>query len=136
LQGDVGEKGARGLAGTLLLQEGDQILQRMVRNTTKRSYTSLNEQNVTLQTRAVTNKRQRTDALHFHEGPHATYKSTRHEHTHRHTVEAPIFHTSLRSQPRVSVRRSVHLEVYAPTFVQRIRNESRVTRPIFVFANW
>jgi hypothetical protein len=132
----VGEKGARGLAGTLLLQEGDQILQRMVRNTTKRSYTSLNEQNVTLQTRAITNKRQRTDALHFHEGQHATYKSTRHEHTHRHTVEAPIFHTSLRSQPRVSVRRSTIVEVYAPVLFQRIRNESRVTRPIFVFANW
>jgi hypothetical protein len=136
LQGDRGEKGARGLAGTLLLAEGDTILQRMVRNTTKRSYTSTNEMNVTLQTRAVTNKRQRTDQLHIHEGPRATYKSTRHEHTHRYAVEAPIFHTSLRSQPRVSVRRSVHLEVYAPVLFQRIKNESRVTRPIFVFANW
>jgi len=118
------------------MQEGDQILQRTTRNTTKRSYTSLNEQNVTLQTRSVTNKRQRTDQLHFHEGPRATYKSSRHEHTHRHTVEAPIFHTSVRSQPRVSVRRSVHLDVYAPVMFQRIRKESRVTRPIFVFANW
>ena len=135
-QGPIGERGARGLAGTLLLQEGDTILQRMVRNTTKRSYTSLNEQNVTLQMRAVTNKRQRTDQLHFHEGPRATYKSSRHEHTHRYAVQAPIFHTSLRSQPRVSVRRSVHVEVYAPVLFQRIRNESRVTRPIFVFANW
>jgi hypothetical protein len=135
-QGPLGEKGARGLAATLLLAEGDTILQRMVRNTTKRSYTSVNEQNVTLQTRSVLNKRQRTDALHFHEGPHATYKSTRHEHTQRHTVDAPIFHTSLRSQPRVSVRRSVHLEVYAPVLFQRIRNESRVTRPIFILANW
>ena len=135
-QGPIGEKGARGLAGTFVVQEGDQILQRTVKNSTKRSYTSLNEQNVTLQTRSVTNKRQRTDQLHFHEGPRATYKSSRHEHTHRHTVEAPIFHTSVRSQPRVSVRRSVHLDVYAPVMFQRIRKESRVTRPIFVFANW
>jgi hypothetical protein len=132
----VGEKGACGLAGTLVLQEGDQILQRTVKNSTKHTYTSLNEQNVTLQTRSVTNKRQCTDQLHFQEGPHATYKSTRHEHTHRYVVEAPVFHTSLRSQPRVSVRRSVHLEVYAPTFFQRIRNESRVTRPIIILANW
>jgi hypothetical protein len=102
-QGPIGEKGARGLAGTLLLAEGDTILQRTVKNTTKRSYTSVNEQNVTLQTRAVTNKRQPTDQLLFHEGPRATYKTARHEHTHRYTVEAPIFHTSLRSQPRVSV---------------------------------
>jgi hypothetical protein len=135
-KGDVGEKGARGLAGTLLLQEGDQFLQRITRNTTKRSYTSVNEQNVTLQTRSVLNKRQRTDQLHFHEGPRATFKTARHEHTHRYAVEAPIFHTSLRSQPRVSVRRSVHLEVYAPVLFQRIRNESRVMRPIFVFADW
>jgi hypothetical protein len=135
-QGPIGEKGARGLAGTLLLQEGDQILQRTTRNTTKRSYTSLNEQNVSLQTRAITNKRQRTDQLHFHEGPRATYKTSRHEHTHRYAVEAPVFHTSLRSQPRVSVRRSVHVEVYAPVMYQRIRNVSRVTRPIFVFASW
>ena len=135
-QGPIGEKGARGLAGTFVVQEGDQILQRTVKNSTKRSYTSLNEQNVTLQTRSVTNKRQRTDQLHFHEGPRATYKSSRHEHTHRYTVEAPIFHTSVRSQPRVSVRRSVHLDVYAPVMFQRIRKESRVTRPIFVFANW
>ena len=132
----VGERGARGLAGTLLLQEGDQFLQRTTRNTTKRSYTSVNEQNVALQTRAVTNKRQRTEQLHVHEAPRATFKSTRHEHTHRHTVEAPIFHTSLRSQPRVSVRRSTVVEVYAPVLFQRIRKESRVTRPIFVFANW
>jgi hypothetical protein len=134
-RGDRGERGARGLAGTLLLQEGDTILQRTVKNTTKRSYTSLNEQQVTLQTRAVTNKRQRTEQLHVHEDRN-TFKSTRHEHTHRHTVEAPIFHTSLRSQPRVSVRRSTIVEVYAPVVFQRIRKESRVTRPIFVFANW
>jgi hypothetical protein len=119
-----------------VVQEGDQILQRTTRITTKRSYTSLNEQNVTLQTRAVTNKRRRTDQLHFHEGPRATFKTARHEHTHRHVVDAPVFHTSVRSQPRVSVRRSVHLEVYAPVVYQRIRRESRVTRPIFVFANW
>jgi hypothetical protein len=119
-----------------VLQEGDQILQRTVKISTKRTYTSVNEQSMTLQTRSVLNKRQRTDQLHFHEGPRATYKSTRHEHMHRYAVEAPIFHTSLRSQPRVSVRRSVHLEVYAPVVFQRIRNESRVTRPIFAFANW
>jgi hypothetical protein len=95
----------------------------------------VNEQNVTLQTRAVTNTRRRTEQLHVHEGPRATFKSMRHEHTHRHTVEAPVFFTALRSQPRVSVRRSVHLEVYAPVLFQRIRKESRVTRPIFVFAN-
>jgi hypothetical protein len=135
-QGPTGEKGARGLAGTLLLAEGDQILQRTVKNTTKRAYTSLNEQNVTLQTRAITNKRQRTDQLHFHEGPRATYKTSRHEHTHRHVVEAPIFHTSVRSQPRVSVRRSTIVEVYAPVLYQRIRNESRVTRPIIILPNW
>jgi hypothetical protein len=135
-QGPIGVRGARGLAGTLLLAEGDTILQRMLRNTTKRSYTSVNEQNVTLQTRSVVTKRQRTDQLHFHEGPRATYKSSCHEHTHRYAVEAPIFHTSLRSQPRVSVRRSVHVEVYAPVLFQRIRNESRVTRPIIILANW
>ena len=84
----------------------------------------------------MTNKRKRTDQLHVYEGPRATYKSSRHEHTHRYAVEAPIFHTSLRSQPRVSVRRSTIVEVYAPVLFQRIRNESRVTRPIFVFANW
>jgi hypothetical protein len=69
---------------------------------------------VTLQTRSVTNKRQRTDQL----------------------VEAPIFHASLHSQPRVSVRRSVHLEVYEPMLFQRIRNASKVTRPIIILANW
>jgi hypothetical protein len=126
----------RGLAGSLVLQEGDQILQRTVKNSTKRSYTSLNEQSVVLQTRAVTNKRQRTDQLHIHEAPRATFKSTRHEHTHRHTVEAPVFFTAVRSQPRVSVRRSVHLEVFAPVVFQRIRRESRVTRPIIILANW
>jgi hypothetical protein len=135
-QGDRGERGARGLAGTLLLQEGDQILQRTTKSTTKRSYSSINEQSVTLQTRSVLNKTQRTEQLHVHEAPRATFKSTRHEHTHRHTVEAPIFHPSLRSQPRVSVRRSVHVEVFAPTYFQRVKNVSRVTRPIFVFANW
>jgi len=119
-----------------VVQEGDQFLQRTTRNTTKRSYTSLKKQNVTLQTRAITNKRQRTDQLHIHEAPHATYKSSRHEHTHRHTVEAPIFHTSVRSQPRVSVRRSVNVEVYAPVLFQRIRKESKVTRPIIILANW
>jgi len=132
--GERGERGTRGLAGTLLLQEGDTILQRTTKNSSKRSYTSLNEQNVTLQTRSVTNKRRRTEQLHFHEGPRATFKSARHEHTHRFVVEAPVFHTSLRSQPRVSVRRSVHLEVFAPVMFQRIRKESRVTRPIFLFA--
>jgi hypothetical protein len=110
-------------------------MHRTTRNSTKRSLHSVNEQNVTLQARSVTNKRQRTDAWHFHEDPRATFKTARHEHTHRHTVEAPIFHTSLRSQPRVSVRLSVHLEVYAPVLFQRIRNESRVTRPIFILAN-
>jgi hypothetical protein len=126
----------RGLAGSLVLQEGDQILQRRTVNSTKRSYTSLNEQTVTLQTRAVTNKRQRTDQLHIHEAPRATFKSTRHEHTHRHTVEAPVFFTAVRSQPRVSVRRSVHLEVFAPVVFQRIRWESRITRPIIILAKW
>jgi hypothetical protein len=119
-----------------VLHEGDQILQRMVKNSTKRSYTSVNEQSVTLQTRSVVNKRQRTDQLHLHEGPCTTHKTACHEHTHRYAVEAPIFHASLRSQPRISVRRSVHLEVYAPVLFQRVRNESRVTRPMFVFANW
>jgi hypothetical protein len=104
----------RGLAGTLLLAEGDQILQRLTRSTTKRSYTSLNEQNVTLQTRSVVNKRQRTEQLHFFEGPHLVTKT----------------------QQRISVRRSVNVEVFAPTYFQRVKNVSRVTRPIFVFANW
>jgi hypothetical protein len=108
----------------------------MTRNTAKRSYTSVNEQNVTLQTRSVTNERQRTDQLHFHEGPCATYRTARHEHMHRYAVDVSIFHTSLRRQPRVSVRRSVHLEVSAPVLFQRIRNESRVTRPVFIIANW
>jgi hypothetical protein len=93
----VGDRDSRGLAGTFVVQKGDQILQRTVKNTTKRSYTSINEQSVTLQTRSVTNKRQRTDQLHFHEGPRATFKSTRHEHTHRHVVEAPVFQTSVRA---------------------------------------
>jgi hypothetical protein len=113
-RGSRGERGTRGLAGTLLLAEGDQILQRTVKNSSKRSYTSVNEQNVTLQTRSVVNKRQRTDQLHFFEGPHLVNKT----------------------QQRISVRRSVHVEVYAPTFFQRVKNVSRVTRPIFVFANW
>ena len=95
-------------------------MQRTVKNTTKRSYTSMNEQSVVLQTRAVTNKRHRTDQLHVHEAPRATFKSARHEHRHRHTVEAPVFFTALRSQPRVSVRRSVHIDVYAPVIFQRI----------------
>jgi hypothetical protein len=89
-----------------------------------------------LQTRAITNKRQRTDQLLFHEGPRATYKTARHEHTNRYAVEVPVFHTSLHSQPRVSVRRSVHVEVYAPVLYQRIRSETRISRPIIILPNW
>jgi hypothetical protein len=110
----VGGRGARGLAGTLLLAEGDQILQRTVKNTTKRSYNSVSDQSVTLQTCSVVNKRHRKEQLHFFEGPHLVNKT----------------------QQRISIRRSVHVEVFAPTFFQRVKNVSRVTRPIFVFANW
>jgi hypothetical protein len=55
---------------------------------------------------------------------------------HRYAVEAPVFHTSLRSQPRVSVRRSVHVEVYAPVLYQCIRSETRISRPIIILPNW
>jgi hypothetical protein len=51
-------------------------------------------------------------------------------------VEAPVFQTSLHSQPQVSVRRSVQVEDYATVLFQRFRNESRVTRPIIILANW
>jgi hypothetical protein len=132
--GKQGERGQRGLAGTLLIQEGDTILQKSTRNSTKRAYTSITEQNVTLQTRSIVNKRQRTDQIHFHEAPHTTFRSTRHEHTHRYAVETPLYHTYLRSQPRVTVRRVVNLDVYAPVLFQRINKVSRVTRPIYIFA--
>jgi len=85
-------------------------------------------------TRSVVNKRQRTDQLHFHEAPHTTFRSTRHEHTHRYAVETPVYHTYLRSQPRVTVKRVVNLDVYAPVLFQRINKVSRVTRPIYIFA--
>jgi hypothetical protein len=64
------------------------------------------------------------------------YKTVHYEHTHRFVLDAPIFHTSLRSQPRISVRRLTIVEVYAPVLFQRIRNESRVTRPIFILETW
>ena len=133
-EGPQGERGERGLAGTLLIQEGDTFLQRTTRNSTKRTYTSINEQNVTLQTRNTVNKRQRTDQLHFHEAPHTTFRSTRHEHTHRYAVETPVYHTYMRSQPKVTIKRVVNLDVYAPVLFQRINKVSRVTRPIYIFA--
>ena len=133
-EGPQGERGERGLAGNLIVQEGDTFLQRNTRNSTKRTYTSINETNMTLQTRSVVNKRQRTDQLHFHEAPHTTFRSTRHEHTHRYAVEAPVYHTSVRSQPRVSVKRVMNLEVFAPVMFQRINKVSKVVRPIYIFA--
>ena len=133
-KGEQGERGTRGARGDLVHVEGDTILHRTTKNTSTRNTYNTIEQSVTLNTRTVSNTTRKVEQLHFHEGPSTTFKASRHEHAHRHVLEAPVFHTLVRNAPRVSVRRAINLEVFAPVLFQRIRNVSRISRPIFLFA--